>query len=91
MSKKNKTKKAILAHKLLTLISCTLETLDELKANSKDAEKLTSTINKMIPQLEEVIEGTFKRSSYLRSQTYLNDMQKRFETIIRKNYQNIKE
>ena len=82
---KNK-QKAQKAHELLTHMMCTLECLDSMSANSQDAKDMQELINKLIPKVEDVIDGTFKRSSFIRSNTYFLEMQKKFETIVRKNY-----
>jgi len=78
--------KAQKAHELLTHLMCTLECLDSMSSNSQDAKDMQELINELIPKVEDVIDGTFKRSSFIRSNTYFLEMQKKFETIVRKNY-----
>lgn len=77
------------SHKILTHFLCLIEDLEDVKANAKEATDFLEQIDVMIPMIENVIDSTFEKSTYLRSKTYLQDMQNKFETVIRKNYETI--
>jgi len=82
MNKKN----ILNQHKLLALISCSLDTLDDLKANSKDARDMYDAMENLEPFLKKAIDDSFLRSKYLASSTVINDMHKKFDTVVRKTY-----
>jgi hypothetical protein len=63
-----------------------MEDLEDVKADGPEAKDMIKTIEVLLPKMEKVIDTAFGSSTYLRSNTYLQDMQNRFETVVRKNY-----
>jgi hypothetical protein len=63
-----------------------MEDLEDVKADGAEAKDMIKTIEVLLPKMEKVIDTAFGSSTYLRSNTYLQDMQNRFETVVRKNY-----
>ena len=87
---KTHTKKmAIKSHKIMTHLMCLMEDLEDVKADGQEAKEMIQTIDVLLPQMERVVDTAFGKSTYLRSNTYLQDMQNRFETVIRRNYKRI--
>lgn len=68
---------------------CLMDDLEEVKADAEEAKDMMKSIEELIPKVEKVVDSTFGKSTYLRSNTYLQDMQNRFETVLRKNYKEI--
>jgi|GEM_PF-3991522 len=87
--KKTSKQMAIKSHKIMTHLMCLMDDLESVKADGPEALEMVKVIELLLPKMERVIDSTFGKSTYLRSNTYLQDMQNRFETVVRKNYQKI--
>ena len=70
----------------MTHLRSLMEDLEDVKADGAEAKEMIKTIEVLLPKMEKVIDTAFGSSTYLRSNTYLQDMQNRFETVVRKNY-----
>ena len=77
---------AIKSHKIMTHLMCLMEDLEDVKADGREAKEMVEVIKILLPKMEKVIDTAFGSSTYLRSNTYLQDMQNRFETVVKKNY-----
>lgn len=86
----NSKKIAQTSHKFIVLGGLMLETLDELKANTAEADEIREVINRLTNYLESYA-GRVEKLSHIRSSTYLQGITNKIDTIIRKDYKIIEE
>ena len=73
-----------LSHKLIVLSDLILENLDELQATNELSKEMVSGIEKLKGNCESLIDPVYKIDSIACS-TYLQDLSKKVDTVIRKN------
>lgn len=86
MSKLSPKRRAELSHKVIILCDLLIENLDELQADSKLSDSMRGDAESMIKHCEKLLFDAFNIKS-IRSSTYLQELSKKVDTTIRKNYQ----
>ena len=89
--KKNPKAIAMKSHKIMVHLMCLMDDLDEMDADSAEAKDMMETIKILLPKIDRIVDSLFGSSEYLKSNTYLQEMQNKFETVVRKNYKQITE
>jgi hypothetical protein len=84
----NPKRQAIISHEIAILSSLLLNCFDEIGANSQSVSEIKELCEKLIPYCEKIQEECFGVTQ-IRQSTYLNDVAKKVETVIRKNYEQI--
>lgn len=84
----NTKKDKMMAHKLAFELDSIINTLDEIKANSKVTMDIKDKASELSILIEPFLESIYE-SKLIRKGTYFQDMNNKIDTIIRKNFQEI--
>lgn len=79
-----------ITHKIAVLANLMTGALDEINANSELALDFKQKCEELLPFCERIVDDTFK-SKQVRNSTYMNELSNKVDTIIRKNYELIKD
>lgn len=89
MSTKSPKQQIQRSHKLACLLYLTAETLQEMESVNEVAENYIQDCKKLQQTTEEILEKLFSYKQ-VRSSSYLIDLTNKVDTVVRKNYQQIK-
>ena len=78
----NPKRQGVLSHKLVVLANLMLENIDELQATTPIVKKAKEDLIVFCEELNNSIAGT----PAMTSQTYFQDLSKKIDTIMRKNF-----
>lgn len=79
-----------LSHKIAVLANLMTGALDEIGATSELATDFKNKCEELMPFCERIVDDTYQ-AKQIRSSTYLNELSNKVDTVIRKNYELIKE
>lgn len=79
-------RQAILCHKLAVLLALSVEAMDELHVEADLGLEIKEGSEALMPKLEKFIEEVFGIPEVTQS-TYLSQLSKKVDTLVRQNYQ----
>jgi len=86
MKKLSKKNEALLFHTLAVLSSLLLEYLDKIPKDATDIAEYKENLKLIEEVTEKVVDASYVEE--IKSSTYINDLCKKVDTIIRKNFKN---
>lgn len=79
-------KQRLKSHKIFVLAAMLADELDT-EAQSPEAKEIRDLSRQLQSKLDPIVDSVFKESPLANKTTYVQDMQNKLDTIIRKNYQ----
>lgn len=76
----------IKSHKIFVLMAMLSEELDDVEMLSENANAINKLSKELILKIDPYIDKIFKNVPVVNKTTYIQDMQNKVDTVIRKNY-----